>query len=93
MAELSSSRSSWSALNRTQIVRVRFPEASRLDCDRDFYFGSLSAAFDLFTEEELGVSLRTLYALKLVADGSSYVTPSGVEVKKVAMFRKAQKNS
>lgn len=80
------------ALSRSQFVRVRFP-ASGSKPETDFYFGSLSAAFDVFSEEDLGVSLRILYTAGLVGDGPAFVTPLSVEIKKLTMLRKKQKKS
>lgn len=79
-------------LSRSQFVRIRFP-ASRSKPETDFYFGSLSAAFDVFSEEDLGVSLRVLYSAGLVGDGPPFVTSLGVEIKKLTMLRKKQKKS
>lgn len=91
MKDLNSYRTS--ALNRAQFVRVRFPASSVLEAETDFYFGSLSAIFDMFTEAELGVNLRTLYSMGLVAGGFAFTSPLGVEFKKLTMYRKRQKNS
>lgn len=83
-----------SALTLAQFVRVRFPSGSSVvGGETDFYFGSLSAAFEMFSEEELGVGLQALYALKLVADGVPFLSSTGVEFKKLKMYRKKQKNS
>ena len=87
---LSSSRTA--RLNLSQIVRVRFP-ASSLEEETDFLFGSLAAVFDMFSEAELGVSLRALYVLGLAADGAGYTSPLGVQFKKLTVYRKKQKNS
>lgn len=90
MKNLTASRSS--ALTISQFVRVRFPAGSAVvGGEQDFYFGSLAAVFDMFSEQELGVSLRTLYSVGLVADGLAFTSPLGVEFKKLTMFRKAQK--
>lgn len=91
MQKSSTSRTSF--LNRSQVVRVRFPEGSVPGGETDFIFGSLAAVFDMFSEAELGVSLRALYALGLVVDGASHVTPLGVQIKKMTAYRKRQKNS
>ncbi len=81
-----------SALTTSQIVRVRFPVGlSVAGGEQDFYFGSLAAVFDMFSEQELGVSLRTLYSMSLVADGLAFTSPLGVEIKKLTMYRKTQK--
>lgn len=81
-----------SDLTRSQFVRVRFPSGSVLDSETDFYFGSLSAVFDMFSEKELGVNLRTLYKENMVAGGFGYTSPLGVEFKKLTMYRKRHKN-
>lgn len=88
-----SSTSRTSLLNRSQVVRVRFPEGSVPGGETDFIFGSLAAVFDMFSEAELGVSLRALYALGLVVDGATHTTPLGIEIKKLTAYRKRQKNS
>ena len=82
-----------SDLTRSQFVRVRFPAGSVLDAESDFYFGSLSAVFDMFSEAELGVNLRTLYSLCLQCNGLAFTSPLGIEIKKLTMYRKRQKNS
>lgn len=86
------SRSRTSLLSRSQVVRVRFPAGSASG-ETDFMFGSLAAVFDMFSEAELGVSLQALYTLKLSADGATHVTPLGVQIKKLTVYRKRQKNS
>ena len=88
-----SSTSRTSLLNRSQVVRVRFPASSAPGGETDFIFGSLAAVFDMFSEAELGVSLRALYCMKLVADGLPFTSPLGVEFKKLTMRRKKQTNS
>lgn len=75
------------------MVRVRFPACSAPGDETDFIFGSLAAVFDMFSEAELGVSLRALYALGLVVDGAPHTTPLGVQIKKLTAYRKRQKNS
>ena len=87
-----SSTSRTSLLNRSQVVRVRFPASQHGD-ETDFIFGSLAAVFDMFSEAELGVSLRALYALGLTVDGATHTTPLGVQIKKLTAYRKRQKNS
>lgn len=47
----------------------------------------------MFSEAELGVSLRALYALGLTVDGATHTTPLGVQIKKLTAYRKRQKNS
>lgn len=90
MKNLTAPRSS--ALTISQIVRVRFPVGSSVaGGEQDFYFGSLAAVFDMFSESEVGVSLRALYCIGLVADGLAFTSPLGVEFKKLTMYRKAQK--
>ena len=90
MKNLTATRSS--ALTISQIVRVRFPVGSSVaGGEQDFYFGSLAAVFDMFSEAEVGVSLRALYCIGLVADGLAFTSPLGVEFKKLTMYRKAQK--
>lgn len=88
-----SSTSRTSLLNRSQVVRVRFPASSVPGGETDFIFGSLAAVFDMFSEAELGVSLRALYALGLVVDGATHTTPLGIKIKKMTAYRKRQKNS
>lgn len=91
MKELTASKSS--ALTISQIVRVRFPDGSSvIGGEHDFYFGSLAAVFDMFSEQEIGVALRTLYAIGLVADGVPYLSSTGVEIRKVSFYRKRQKS-
>lgn len=80
-----------SALTISQIVRVRFPAGlSVAGGEQDFYFGSLAAVFDMFSEVGVGVSLRTLYCIGLVADGLAFTSPLGVEFKKLTLYRKKQ---
>lgn len=87
-----SSTSRTSLLNRSQVVRVRFPAGSVPGGETDFIFGSLAAVFDMFSEAELGVSLRALYALGLAVDGATHTTPLGIQIKKLSAYRKRQKN-
>ena len=91
MHEPSTSRTA--LLNRSQVVRVRFPADSCPSEETDVIFGSLAAVFDMFSESELGVSLRALYALGLETDSATHTTPRGVQIKKLTLYRKRQKNS
>lgn len=47
--------------NREQIVKVKFHRPLP-DGETEFYFGSVSAIFDRFTEKEIGCGLRTLWS-------------------------------
>lgn len=88
MQKTSTSRTS--LLNRSQVVRVRFPASSVSGGETDFIFGSLAAVFDMFSEDEVGVKLQTLYSVGMVADGLPFTSPTGVEFKKLTLYRKRQ---
>lgn len=77
------------SLSSERFVRVRFPVGSFHGAE-EFYFGSLAAVFDMFSEEEVGVKLQTLYSVGMVADGLPFITPTGVEFKKLTLYRKRQ---
>lgn len=78
---------------RFEAYRVSRSAQGILEAESDFYFGSLSAVFDMFSEAEFGVNLRTLYSVGLVADGLPFTSPLGIEFKKLTMYWKRQKNS
>lgn len=77
------------ALTRSQIVHLHFTPAWR-GGEGDMFFGSLAAIFEMFSPDELGVDLRTLYAVGLVADGIPFRSTAGAVIRKVSFYRKRQ---
>ena len=50
--------------NRERIVRVKF-HRSRPNGEAEYYFGSMSAIFDMFSKDDIGCSLHTLWAANI----------------------------
>ena len=50
--------------NRERIVRVKF-HRSRPNGETEYYFGSMSAIFDIFSKDDIGCSLHTLWAANI----------------------------
>lgn len=48
------------------IIRIRFFRP--INGETEFHFGSLAAIYDLFTEEQIGCNLRTLYCNKITVN-------------------------
>lgn len=68
------------------IIHVELPE---LYLENHHYFGSVTAIFDKFTKEELGVGKETI-CRHLKRDGL-YLTPTGVTIRKAKITRKERK--
>lgn len=71
------------------IIRVQFltPRAD-YGGRTDFYFGSLAAIFEVFSEQDIGCKVNTLWAAKIDVN-SPKVTPQCV-VSKQVLYRKKQ---
>lgn len=69
------------------------------DNEPSFFAELKEAAWNVLHENpgidfgEWSQSLRALYTLGLVVDGANHVTPLGVQIKKMTVYRKRQKNS
>ena len=50
--------------SREQIVKVKF-HRPRPDGETEYYFGSISAIFDVFTEKDIGCALKSLWAANI----------------------------
>ena len=71
------------------IYRVAFDHPTvKGDSRTVFYFGSLSAVFDMFSPSQLGVALKTLWKKK-VCDGVPY-SGSGIIITREPIYRKAK---
>ena len=68
------------------IIHVELPE---LYLENHHYFGSVTAIFDKFTKEELGVGKETI-CRHLKRDGI-YQTPTGVTIRKSNIHRQGRK--
>lgn len=72
--------------NGDTIIHVELPE---LYLENHHYFGSVTAIFDQFTREQLGVGKETI-CRHLKRDGI-YQTPTGVTIRKSSIHRKGRK--
>lgn len=72
------------------IIKVQFLQP-RTDMGgrSDFFFGSLAAIFEVFTENDIGCKLNTLWAAKIDTEHPK-TTPKCV-VSKDVLYRKKQK--
>ncbi len=68
------------------IIHVELPE---LYLENHHYFGSVTAIFDKFTKEDLGVGKETI-CRHLKREGF-YLTPTGVMIRKSTVHRKGRK--
>lgn len=75
-------------MNGSTIYHVHFHEPKK--GKKDYYFGSLSALFDHFSKDEIGVALQTLYNEKLNF-GTEYKTAECV-IRKEQLIRKPKTN-
>lgn len=50
--------------SREQIVKVKFHRPCP-DGETEYYFGSVSAIFDVFTEKDIGCGLKSLWAANI----------------------------
>lgn len=72
------------------IIRVQFlSPVAEYGGQTDFYFGSLAAIYELFTPEQIGCKLETLWAAKI--DYQRPKTTPRCVVSKCKLFRKKQK--
>ena len=72
------------------IIRVQFlSPVAELGGQTDFYFGSLAAIYEVFTPEQIGCKLETLWAAKIDTLHPK-ATPKCV-VSKQVLYRKKQK--
>lgn len=69
------------------IIRVRFFQP--IDGKTDFYFGSLAAIYVLFSDEQIGCNLRTLYCSK-ITESDPKVTRTCI-ISKFTVYRKSNK--
>ena len=78
-------------ISQESIIRVQFlnPLAEH-GGQTDFYFGSLAAIYELFTPEQVGCKLETLWSAK-IEPLHPKATPRCV-VSKQVLYRKKQKN-
>ena len=58
---------------------------------RTYYFGSIAAIFDVFTEDEIGASINDIWASKL-APGTMPFSTSKCVISKHFIHRKKQSN-
>lgn len=72
------------------IVRVQFlSPIAEYGGQTDFYFGSLAAIYELFTPEQVGCKLETLWSAKIDALHPKATTKCVVS--KQTLYRKKQK--
>lgn len=72
--------------NGDTIIHVELPE---MYLENHHYFGSVTAIFDKFTKEQMGVGKETI-CRHLKRDGI-YLTPTGVTVRKSKIYRKERR--
>lgn len=71
------------------IIRVQFLQpVAEHGGQTDFYFGSLAAIYEVFTPEQVGCKLETLWAAKI--DALHPKTTPRCVVSKQALYRKKQ---
>ena len=73
------------------IIKVQFLNPDPQTWRTEFYFGSLAAIFEVFTEDEVGCKLNTLWAAKIDHQHPK-VTPKCI-VSKQFLYRKKQKTA
>lgn len=56
----------------TNIYRVHFGTPPLNDGKEDYYYSSLAAIYEQFTEEQVGVTLKALWSLR-VTQGEPYI--------------------
>lgn len=79
-------------LTAKTVVRVRFVNPARgKEGHTDFFFGSIAAIYEMFTPEEIGCRLGTLYAANITPERFK-VTPNCV-VSKHRLYTKKQKGA
>ena len=72
------------------IIRVQFLQpVAEHGGQTDFYFGSLAAIYEVFTPEQVGCKLETLWAAKI--DALHPKTTPRCVVSKQVLYRKKQK--
>lgn len=75
-------------LSVASVIRVQFFKP--VDGCSEFYFGSLAAIFELFTPEEIGCRLETLWAANI--DEAHPKATRLCVISKHVLYRKSQKN-
>jgi hypothetical protein len=77
-------------ITKESIIRVQFlSPVAEYGGQTDFYFGSLAAIFELFTKEQIGCQLETLWSAKI--DTLHPKTTPKCVVSKQVLYRKKQK--
>ena len=77
-------------ITKESIIRVQFLNpVAEYGGQTDFYFGSLAAIFELFTKEQVGCQLETLWSAKI--DPLHPKTTPKCVVSKQVLYRKKQK--
>lgn len=78
MAEIQSE-----TLTTSKVIKITFPEPVK--GKTEWYFGSIEAAYEVFTHEDLGVRKFTLQAHKF-----DYKSTRKCVIQKLTIYRKAQ---
>ena len=77
-------------ITKESIIRVQFlSPVAEYGGQTDFYFGSLAAIFELFTKDQIGCQLETLWSAKI--DPLHPKTTPKCVVSKQVLYRKKQK--
>lgn len=77
-------------ITKESIIRVQFlSPVAEYGGQTDFYFGSLAAIFELFTKEQIGCQLETLWSAKI--DTLHPKTTPKCVVSKQVLYRKKQR--
>jgi hypothetical protein len=77
-------------LTTRTVIRVRFMHPVIEKGGRtDFFFGSMAAIYDVFTPEEIGCRLGTLYAANITPD--RFKTTANCVISKHRMYTKKHK--
>ena len=73
------------------IYHVHF--LSKDEKESDYYFGSISAIFDYFNKEEIGIQASSLYNLNLDEVSNSLYENKKCRIRKSILLTKAKQNS
>lgn len=74
--------------NGDTIIHVELPD---MFLDKHYYFGSVTAIYDVLGRQQIGVGKETV--CRHLKKDSKYITPTGVVVRKSQIHRKTRKQN
>ena len=78
------------AIKTSKIYRVHFNNPTLIEGQKNYFFGSLAAIFEVFTSEELeGITLRKLWKAKI--SKGNYLCAPNVSVWREDLYHKKAK--